>query len=303
MPDPLFIVAPGRSYTSVVGGMIGQHPDVYGLPELNMSHVDTLGQMLNSLKGPLEFGMAGLLRLLAQLHEGAQDEEAVLRARAWILERSHWSIAQAFAHIQTEIGDKVMIDKSPLNVMRIEHLQRLQALFPNALWLHLTRHPRTAGKSSMSLRAALAEGKIEGLGQMAGKTRSLDPEKGWLRAQQNILDFSATLGLGQYMRIKAEMLLSDPKMYLGQICDWAGLSSEAAALEAMMHPEDSPYACLGPPSARFGNDPNFLSEPTLDFDRLARIKEPPLEGPVEWRDDGTGFSRPVLRLARQFGYG
>lgn len=303
MPDPLFIVAPGRSYTSVVGGMMGQHPEVYGLPELNMSHVDTLGQMLNSLKGPLEFGMAGLLRLLAQLHEGEQSEEAVLRARAWIVERSHWGIKQALDHVQAEIGDKVMIDKSPLNVMRIEHLQRLQQMYPNALWLHLTRHPRTAGKSSMSLRQALAEGKIEGLGQMAGKTRNLDPEQGWLRAQQNILDFSATLGLGQYMRIKAEMLLSDPKFYLGQICDWAGLSSEADALEAMMHPETSPYACMGPPSARFGNDPNFLNNPKLDFDRLAKIKEPALEGPVEWREDGSGFSRPVLRLARQFGYG
>ena len=304
MQEPLFIIAPGRSYTSVVGGMIGQHPEVYGLPELNLSQVDTLGEMLSTFTGNFEFGMAGLLRLLAQLHDGEQSEEAVLRARAWILERSHWTTKQAFDHIQEQVGDKVLIEKSPLNVLKMENLERIGRMFPNALYLHLTRNPHTAGQSSMKLRDALAEGKIEGLGGMVSKTRSgLDPEKGWLRAHTHILDFQPTLGLAQYLRIKAEMLLSDPKFYLAQICDWAGLSSDDASIEAMLHPENSPYACMGPPSARFGNDPNFLNNPTLDFDRLAKIKEPSLPGPVDWRTDGSGLSRPTIRFARQFGYG
>ena len=298
--EPLFIIAPGRSYTSVIGGMIGQHPQVYGLPEVNLSHVDTLGEMLGSLSGPLEFGMAGLLRLLAHLHEGEQSEAAVLRARQWVMQRSHWNIKQVWDHIQVQVGDRVLVEKSPLNTLRIEHLQRLLRLFPRASFLHLTRHPRTAGQSSLALRKSLREGRIEGHG--GAKVRDLDPEKGWLRSQTHIMEFSRDLALGQYMRIKAEMLLRDPRKYLAQICDWLGLSADPASIEAMLHPEASPFACVGPPSAMFGNDPNFLKNPVLDFERLAKIKEPALEGEVDWRP-GEEFSKPVLRLARQFGYG
>ena len=55
------------------------------------------------------------------------------------------------------------------------------------------------------------------------------------------------------------------------------------------------------PSAPAGNDPNFLTNPKLDFDRLARIREPSLEGEIEWKP-GQVFTKPVLRLSRQFGY-
>ncbi len=103
------------------------------------------------------------------------------------------------------------------------------------------------------------------------------------------------------MRIKGEMLLRDPKLYLGQICEWLGIDVGDKAIAAMLHPETSPFACMGPPSAPAGNDPNFLTNPQLDFARLARIKEPPLEGEIEWKPGHT-FIKPVLRLARQFGY-
>jgi hypothetical protein len=301
MPEPLFIVAPGRSYTSLVGGMIGQHPELYGLPEVNLSHVDGVAELLATLSGPLEFGLAGLLRLLAQLHEGEQSEDAVLRARQWLMQRRHWDVKQVWDHIQAEVGrDRMLVEKSPLNTMRIEHLRRLLRLFPRASFLHLTRHPRTAAMSALELRRSVREGLLGGEG--AGRARQIDPETGWLRAQQNIVDFARELSVGQYMRIKAEALLREPRLYLAQICDWLGLRTDAAAIDAMLRPEESPYACLGPPSARFGNDPKFLETPKIDFGRLARIQEPPLEGEIAWRP-GESFSKPALRLARQFGYG
>ncbi|MBL4810869.1 MAG: sulfotransferase [Rhodobacteraceae bacterium] len=301
MQEPLFIVAPGRSFTSVIGGMIGQHPEIYGLPEMNLSHIETLGHMINMHKGPLEFAMAGLLRLLAEIHDGEQTEAAVLQARKWIMKRSHWTPRQTFNHIQDKVGDRLLLDKSPLNTIRIDHLQNIARMFPHASYLHLTRHPSTAGKSAMELRNTLRDGRQDDSDAEREK-REQAPEKSWLRAQNNILEFSRELAVGQYMRVKAEMLLSDPKFYLSQICEWLGISNDDASLEAMMHPETSPFACIGPPSAKFGNDPNFLKNPKLDFDRLARIKEPPLSDGASWRD-GAALSEPVLKLARQFGYG
>jgi Sulfotransferase family len=297
LPDPLFIIAPPRSYTSVIGGMIGQHPQIYGLPEVNLSHGETLGDMWDSVTAAMNFGTSGLLRLLAQLHENVQTDEAVLRARQWIMRRKHWSGKRVFDYLQETIGpDKIMVDKSPRNTMKLEHLQRLLAIFPRASFLHLTRHPQTQGKSTIEL--------IKSYGDKDPSERNahFSPDRVWTRSQTNILKFAESLSTGQYMRIKGEMLLSNPHFYLEQVCDWLGIDPGPDAIDRMLHPETSPYACIGPESAPFGNDPNFLENPKLDLARLAKIKEPPLYGPVEWLK-GEEFSKPVIKLARQFGYG
>ena len=291
MRDPLFVIAPPRSYTSVIGGMLGQHPETYGLPEVNLSHGHTLGDMWDSIPIVANFSTSGLLRLLAQLHEGVHSEEAVIRAKQWVLRRSHWTGAKVFAHIQEAVGrDVVLVEKSPRNIMQLEHLERLHAMFPRARFLHLTRHPSTQGRSLLELMESYGE-----------DPETMDPERNWLRAQSNILAFAHELDPGQYMRIKGEALLKDPHLYLGQICEWLGIDGSDDAIEAMLHPETSLYAELGPPSAPFGNDPNFLIEPVLDFDRLAKITEPPVTAAPPWNPEAT-LSAPVQKLARQFGY-
>lgn len=291
MRSPLFVIAPPRSYTSVIGGMLGQHPQAYGLPEVNLSHGDTLGDMWDSIPVGINFATSGLLRLLAQLHEGCQTEEAVIRARQWVLRRGHWTGAKVFAHIQEAVGlDRILVEKSPRNIMALENLQRLRAMFPQANFLHLTRHPITQGRSMIELMDSYGE-----------DVEQMDPERNWLRAQSNILAFAHDLDPGQYMRIKGEMLLKDPGFYLAQICEWLDIDRGPEAIEAMLHPETSVYAGLGPESAPFGNDPNFLLQPTLDFDRLARIKEPPLDAEIPWKPEAE-LSAPVRRMARQFGY-
>ncbi len=295
MQDPLFIIAPPRSYTSVIGGMIGQHPDAYGLPEVNLSHGDTLGEMWNAVTNERNFGTAGLLRLLAELHDGEQTEDTVINARQWILARPHWTGRMVFDHIQEVVGPKLLVDKSPRNTMRAENLERLRQMFPQANFLHLTRHPRSQGKSALELVKSYFEGAPE------DRKPLFDPEKTWLRSQTNIMDFAAKLSLGQYMRIKGETMLNEPRLYLEQICDWLGLASDTASIDAMLHPETSPFANIGPPSAPYGNDPNFLQNPALDFDRLAKVRESTLEAGVDWRPEDN-FTQPVVKLTRQFGY-
>ena len=60
------------------------------------------------------------------------------------------------------------------------------------------------------------------------------------------------------MRLRGEDLLSEPRIYVRQIAEWLGLRTDDEATEAMLHPENSPFACYGPANAKFGNDPNLL---------------------------------------------
>jgi hypothetical protein len=274
--------------------MIGEHPDCYGLPELNLFLGDTLGEGWNSFPAIRRFiGRDGLLRALAQLHEDAQTDDTIARAREWVEGHLDLPVRGVFDHIQGLVGDKILIEKSPSTTFSQEFIERMLRVFPKASILHLIRHPRGTGESVMSLRSA-----HQGLNRAVG---NVDPENTWRTTHELIIGLTDPLPLGQCMRLKGEALLGDLPTYLPQLCEWLGIRDDAEALAAMMHPEHSPYARPGPPAAPRGNDPNFLASPAIDPARLARLREPSLDGELTWRP-GEAFDSSTCKLAKQLGY-
>jgi hypothetical protein len=297
MPEPLFILCPPRSYSSIVCGIIGQHPDCYGLPELNLFLGDDLGAVWNGFAAFMRsFGRDGLLRALAQLHEGEQTEDSIIRAREWIMRNSNWPIRKVFDHIQELVGPKIIVEKSPSTVYKREFIDRMLRNFPNANLLHLVRHPRGTADSVLALRAS-----HEGLNRLVGNVDSLDPERVWRASHGLLVAATEDLPVGQCMRLKGEALLGNLDVYLPQICEWLDIRYDDEALEAMMHPENSPYASPGPAGATRGNDPNFLANPKLDRSRLHKLREPTLEAELSWRP-GQVFEQSTKKLAKQLGY-
>ena len=104
--------------------------------------------------------------------------------------------------------------------------------------------------------------------------------------------------------LSGEMSAAVQYMVQAEMCSGWGYHRLAAltktrAIEEMKHPERSPYACFGPPGARFGNDRFFLERPAL---RPERAEPHTLVGPLPWREDGRELMPEVIELARQFGY-
>jgi hypothetical protein len=99
--------------------------------------------------------------------------------------------------------------------------------------------------------------------------------------------------MGQSMRIKGENLLSEPEVYLPQIAQWMGLCFDENILNKMMHPENSPYACVGPVPARGGNDSKFMRSPKM---RHGRVKEPSLK---KFFEDHPDFNWVVPEVLEQ----
>ena len=127
----------------------------------------------------------------------------------------------------------------------------------------------------------------------------VDPQRGWYILNMNVVIFLKSIPRSQWMTVRGEELLTNPDRGLRQIVAWLGLRADGEAIEEMKHPERSPYACFGPPGARFGNDIFFLQNPAL---RPAQAKPQSLEGPLGWRPDGQGFFPEVKELARYLGY-
>lgn len=296
MPEPLFLLSPGRSFSSVVSTMIGEHPDCYGLPELKIFSADTIGESWEKESRPGSWPMQGLKRTVAELAFGEQTDETVDAAEAWIRERFDWSGRQMMDWFQERVGDRILIDKSPANTENPGNLGRIVKAFPQANFLLLLRHPRPRGKSQYStISKVLQKSGVGGMG--------FEPDVEWKWTGTNIMArrLGQDLALGQFMHIRGEALLREMDVYLPQICEWLGIRTDAEAIDAMRHPERSPFATLGPTKAAHGNNGKFLKGPALDFERLATMPDASLEGPLDW-DESAEFTAQTRRLAHVFGY-
>jgi hypothetical protein len=300
MPDPLFILAPPRSYTSVVCAMLGQHPDLCGLPEVNLCFTERMDAWLRLCLHSGSFLSHGLLRAVAHLCFGEQTDDSVARARWWIEFRRASTTPEVFRELADAAGPRALVDKSPATVLHVDFLNRARAAFPRARFLHLLRHPRPTCASIHGTREVLSAvsvfSKVLDLGRCSSPR---DPEPLWLETHRNIVAFLDTVPDSQKRRVRGEDLLTEPDRHLTDLASWLDVPATRESLDAMKHPERSPFARFGPTGARFGNDPKFLEDPTL---RRGTVRPQTLDGPVGWRGDGTGLSDDTRRLAESLGY-
>ena len=276
--------------------MLGQHPELYGLPETNFFVADTVGGIFQRFDGPGDRHRThGLARAIAQLHDGEQTEATIERAWQWLRERPTMTARELAWHVAALVDNRQLVEKSPSNCGEFAHLTRLYGAFPAARFLHLTRHPRSTGKSLYQARQD----------QRARRRRTASSpnadriEDNWLKVHGHIVRFTERLPAGQSIRLQGELLLADPDRYLRQIAVWLGIRADPEAIEAMKHPENSPFASVGPANARGGNNRKYLEDPHL------RTGSPPktnLTDPLEWMPDGSGFGPATVMLARYFGY-
>ena len=80
---------------------------------------------------------------------------------------------------------------------------------------------------------------------------------------RNICEFLHAVPASHTLRVRGEDIVSDPARGLREVLAWLGLRMDDEAIEEMKHPERSPYACYGLPSAHFGNERAFLQDPAL----------------------------------------
>lgn len=311
MVDPLFILSPPRSYSSLVCAMLGEHPQMYGLPELHLFEDETMRRWF-ARSSQAQYPMAdGLLRAIAELVFGEQSEANIKFAAGWLKRRSYLTSGSIFEELAQHIYPRISIEKSPSTAHSSDAMHRVFRFFPRARFIHLVRHPRSHGESVMKYVQTLATfGPVPNwLSYLASfpynspsepaADDSLDPQRGWYVLNTNITEFLKSVPREQWITIRGEDLLSDPEQELRRITSWLGLRTDDSAIEEMKHPERSPYACFGPPNARFGNDIFFLERPGFQG-------SPPtpqsLDGPLRWRPDGRGFLPEVKELARSLGY-
>lgn len=293
---PILVLGPARSYSSVVTSMLGQHPELYGLPELKLFAYPTLAELDASLpsyakrKG-IAHRSPGLVRTVAELHFGGQVQETELAALAWLAERAAWSGTTMFDVIQDWVAPWTAVQKSPDDVQSAATLSRLSGAYPRASYIHLTRHPSTSILSMYDHWTRMVPGgPPPGLVQTCIDT--------YVQTHRRILEFESSKGADRVLQVKAEDVLNRPDDSLRAILRWLSLDDSQKAVDAMKHPERSPFAQPLPIAGGFtgGGDASFLEDPVPH----AVIVPTGLEPPMGWFNDDNWAD--VKEIATCLGY-
>lgn len=303
MVAPVFLLGPGRAFTSVLSAVIGQHPSLYGVPETNLSIAETVGEWLQMTGGNYRpFLRAGLVRAIAQLETDEQSTASAHHAEQWLFANASMTTAELFAMLQASVSSRGIVEKSPMTVTEPRYLNNLLTLSPDARFIHVTRHPYSNCSSMVNtewFRIGLEASRPECWDARGGSDPVFDPQFHWLQSHQFILDFQRNVAPDNWLRVRGEDILEAPEKALPGLCRWLGIDDSPDAITEMRHPEESPFACYGPVNALGGNDSNFLEVPML---RPYRAPKSPLKGPLPWRTDGGEFVPELRQMAESFGY-
>ena len=275
MRDPLFILSPPRSFSSLISSMLGQHPELHAFPELQIFSADTLHDMMktnqerhNRLASP------GSIRSIAEIHERLQTDESCTRAWLWMQKRSHWTAVEFFDYLRKKVSTQIAIDKTPINTSKQSRLEKIIHAYPNAKFLHLCR---SVNGNTTSLREFI-KGQDKLLGRMETNKltrRALSrefPASVWYLCHRNILAIKPLIKQSNYLQLKGEDLLNQPNKMLSQFCKWINIEDKEEHIQAMLRPHESPYAFVGPSIAVGGNDGKFMKNPILNLKKISSIR-------------------------------
>lgn len=290
---PIFILAAPFSGAAALAARLDAHPQLCAISETSLFVADTVAELLEIF----ELGQGGhgdgLLRAIAQLESGEQNETTIDEAARWLAERAHWRCSAVLQHLIERAAPRRLVMPDTDAVLRPDDLCRLARDFAQAELIQLLRHPWTQG----ALFARWLDDRLfvpADFRDHAQQPAPIDPQLAWLRIQRNIAQWLQP-AFGARLRIcRDEDLRSDEA--LRALC--TGLRLDAAALTSQAI-EDWPFAGYGPRNAPYGVEAELVEDtpPLPDW-----LQMPRLEAPLPWRADGRGFSADVIALARQYRY-
>jgi hypothetical protein len=290
--DPVFLLAPPRSHSTVSIALLDGHPQLHGLPETSVFFGATVGEIMDKWPNRPSAHLTGLRRAVAQLHDGSQDPAALGRAQAWLEQRRAVSTTEVMDHVLRLVYPRIAVEKSPTTVSSVPTLARCMRAYPGARYLHLTRHPVTSVRSLLELRSKFVPA---GWPHDERVRRSLHV---WYTAHLRIIQALRVLPQRRWLRVRSEDLIGDPQATVPRVLNWLGLESDQAIIGRMLLTERWEFAAWDKDLGFGAADPKFLAAPHLH-------PVPPPEPEVI--DPQWGISDPIRRritaLALHLGYG
>ena len=195
--------------------MLAGHPGLFAPPELELLSFRTLRERREAFSGRDAFRLEGAVRAVMEAR-GCGAEEA----GRWIEagEQEGWSTQTFYRHLQREIGDRLLVDKTPTYAWDLAALKRAEEEFTAPRYLHLIRHPSGVIRS-------FEEARLDQIFFAAGYpfSRRQLAELAWTVGHQNILELRRTVPESRWHSVRFEELVRAPEEVLRGICAFLGL--------------------------------------------------------------------------------
>lgn len=221
-----FVLGSGRSGTSLFRTMLSCHDRIFAPNELHLLNFDDMGQRQADIQRLWQQWMdVGLVETL-QAEFGLTQWAAIMEVKKFA--DSALPVAQVYAHIQSRMAGRWLIDKTPAYARHPVFLQRAEQMFVNPRYIFMTRHPYAVMDSYVRSRFYRLYGNIWGA---AGTNPWHASEFYWATMNRNILDFLKQIPTSRWSRISYESLMSETGKSLSETCQLLSVPFDARMLE------------------------------------------------------------------------
>ncbi len=224
----VFILAPPRSGTTLLRSILGGHPGLFAPPEMELLGFNNLKERYSRCMERDSFWLQGTIRALMEI-ENCDVEEAKMQMRSY--EENDLDIKQFYNVLQTAVGDKLLVDKTPFYALDINILRQGEEYFDNAVYIHLLRHPYGMIHSFESARLEQIISSHPYAFPLAGSGSSSQlAEFLWLQCHQNIIKFLETIPASRHYTLKFEDLVKHPQPNIEKLCEFLDIPFDSNML-------------------------------------------------------------------------
>jgi 3-oxoacyl-(acyl-carrier-protein) synthase/NAD(P)-dependent dehydrogenase (short-subunit alcohol dehydrogenase family) len=212
----VFLLSPPRTGSTLLRAMLAGHPRLFAPPELALLSYHTFGERAASMPD-----QTGLLDGPLQALRTAMGCDGETARTAMARFESSVPVMDFYAHLQSLIGDRLLVDKTPHYVLDAAVLRRAEEDFEDPLYLMLQRHPYGMIRSYVESRIDLLL--PERLREGSRLTRRQLGELIWLQGYGNLREFSPTVPPHRQCWLRFEDMVADPGVAMNQVCTFLGL--------------------------------------------------------------------------------
>ncbi len=283
-PAAVFVLSPPRSGSTLLRVMLAGSPRLFAPPEMDLLSFNTLRERKAFYEAAgLWMWLEVVPQVLMEVH-GCSLEEAREIEEAYLLQ--NLSTHDFYHRLQLDIGDRLLVDKTPSYSIDRNILERAEATFEQPLYIHLVRHPYATIYSFVEARLDEHFFKFE-----HSFTRRQLAELVWLVSHQNILAFLADVPEDRQLRVYYEDLVQQPEREMRRVAEFLKVPFE----EAMVNPYDG--------NGRMTHGLNRAGQMVGDFKFYLHRRIDPASA-TRWRKfHCRDFLSPLARnVARELGY-
>ncbi|HEX5716633.1 MAG TPA: condensation domain-containing protein, partial [Thermoanaerobaculia bacterium] len=193
---------------------------LFAPPELELLPYRTLAERRAAFPGADAFRLEGVPRALMQVRGCGPDE-----AKAAVEElAAHGTTTAGFYRLlQDEIGDRLLVDKTPSYTFHAGVLRRAERIFDRPLYVHLIRHPH--GMIQSFEEAKLDHIFLRGMHPFARRELA---ELLWVIGHQNAMEVLREVPAERQIWIRFEDLVREPEATLRALCGFLGVAYHPA---------------------------------------------------------------------------